>query len=154
MKGAFHLDVATLKHRFHLRMAEWANALAMLLCGVILLQPDATFDLLPYTSIREMLDEEAWGRIMSWLGGVRLLVLSVNGALRRGSPHMRWILSVLACVVWTFLLAGYLNSHQPSLMIAMTGTAMCAEFVNIARTAAAALNENEKCRSGGNGRRS
>lgn len=151
MPPSINLTMTALRHRLHLRLAEWANAVAMTLCGLILLQPGATFDLRPYSALRELMTEHQWGVTLTVIGGLRLLVLAINGLLPRGSPHLRFVLAVVSCALWTGMLTGYLGSHVPSLMIAMTATAMAAEFVSIARTAGAAATENDEHRSGRHG---
>lgn len=142
---------ATFRHRIHLRMAEWHLAISMLICGIVLLSKGETFAMDPYVSIRGMASEEVWGWILLVIGALRVIVLTINGTLPRGSPHLRATLSAFSAVIWSILFSGYLASDVPSLMIAITGVAILTEFVNIIRAAGSARLEDDKIKGRKNG---
>jgi hypothetical protein len=142
---------AQISERFRTRLAEWNMAIAMTACGVVLLVGGNTFALEPYVVLRVIASEQTWGLVLFWVGALRLTVLGINGALPRGSPHFRAMLSGVSAVIWAVMLTGYLSSSIPSLMIALTGANIITEFVNIRRAAAAARAEDDG-RGGKHGR--
>lgn len=142
---------ATFRHRIHMRLAEWHLAFAMLVSGIVLLSGGDTFALDPYAVIRSIASEDTWGWFLLGVGGLRVAVLTINGTLPRGSPHLRATLSGISAVIWSVLFSGYLTSHVPSLMIAVTGAAILTEFVNIIRAAGSARLEDEKIKGRKNG---
>lgn len=135
---------ATISHRIHMRLAEWHLAIAMFIAGWVLLGDGETFAMDPYVIIRSMADEDTWGWAFVGVGALRIAILTINGALPRGSPHFRALLSAASAVVWSVLFTGFLSSEVPSLMIAVTGAAILTEFVNIFRAAGSARIEDDK----------
>ena len=120
---------------FPARVLEWQMAFTMLLCGYVLSLPQHTFDLPPYQALRELADERTWMLICFWLGGARLALLGVNGALPRGSPHLRAAFAVFCGGVWVMLWVGFWSAGFPTLLFAFVPVAACSEIVNIARAA-------------------
>lgn len=135
-------------HRFRVRSLEWFLALAMLLVGLELLRTGATFDLTPYVYLRGLAAENTWGWGCVILGGVRLVLLTVNGALPRGSPHLRAGLSGISMLVWGNLAAGYAASLFPTLMLSFVVPATLFEFLNVYRAAKDARAEDTGPRHG------
>jgi hypothetical protein len=148
----FTLDVAAVRHRFEHRLAEWHLAATMFLCGLTLLSPGMTFDLEPYYVIRQVASQEVWGWALILTGGLRLLVLAVNGALPRGSPHLRAGFAFIAAPMWSVLLAGFWTYHVPLLVTSFLVAAVVTEMVNAYRAAQDARAEDDKC-GGGNATR-
>ena len=144
--------IAQIQHRFDKRLSEWNLAIAMTAIGIILLLQPQTFSLAPYAVIKMLFAEEVWGIICLTVGVLRLAVLVVNGSLKRGSPHLRAAFSFISIFIWSMLLAGYLGSHLPSLMIAMTGAAIFTEFITVYRTAGQSGREDDRVRNGHNTR--
>lgn len=130
--------------RFRVRSLEWFLALAMLLVGLELLRPTDTFDLLPYIYLRRLATETAWAWTCTAIGTARLLLLAINGALPRGSPHLRAALSATSMLVWGSLAAGYAAARFPTLMLAFTIPATAFEFVNIYRAGGDASVEDKE----------
>lgn len=147
----FTLYASSIARRFHLRLAEWTLAMSILLVGVVFLMPGETFELTPYAVLRSIGEERTWGLALLILGLARLTILTINGALPRGSPHLRGALAALSASVWAILFASYVASAVPSAMVAMTGPAIVTEFFIIFRAAGSARVEDE-VRGGRNGR--
>lgn len=140
MREGLDISVKSIRHRFHLRMPEWVSAIAMLLCGLVLLHPAMTFDLPHYDILKQIARENVWGGLFLVNGGTRLVVLTLNGALRDGSPWLRLILSITSWGLWTHLVTGVVNAPVPTLTLGLAGALMLAEFINIGRAAGAVAN--------------
>lgn len=126
-----------------MRQLEWFLAAAMLIGGWILSWPEQTFAIQPYTRMSEFAAEETWARICYWLGGLRLLVLAVNGSMPRGSPHIRAAFCVLCGAVWVMLWLGYYRSGFPTFMLAFVTCAAIGEVSNLVRAARDARQEDD-----------
>ena len=134
--------------KFRERVAEWHSALAMFSIGIILLMEGETFALAPYSEIQNIATESTWGTICAGLGGLRLAILGVNGAMWR-SPHLRAVCAGLSALVWSNFLTGYLSSHTPTLMLGMVSAALLFDLYNSYRAAQDARQEDDK--RGGSG---
>jgi len=125
------------------RQLEWWLAVAMVMAGLVLAHPVATFELAPYARLREIAPEDTWAAICLWLGLIRLLVLGINGSLPRGSPHMRAILSILCGAVWVQFGMAYFEAGFPTLLFAFIPLAALTEISNVWRAAGAARREDD-----------
>jgi hypothetical protein len=140
----FTLTVRAVRERLHFRLAEWHLAVTMTLCGFGLLQPGDVFAMPHYAVLSYLADEDVWGWTLLVVGALRLMALTVNGALPRGSPHLRALLAIVSCVLWSALLMGFMSAGSPSLMVPVTAAAVFTEFVNIYRSAGSARVEDER----------
>lgn len=137
----FDLVHSRIHHRFNRRMVEWYLAFVMFLCGLsLMLGP--TFEMAPYVVVKTMAVQEVWSVLMTAIGGVRLVVLIVNGALERGSPHLRSLLAFLSAIIWSGLVWG-MWSFTPTLLGPFLVTAVLFEGVNVYRTAREARSEDD-----------
>lgn len=127
--------------RFRDRKLEWYSALAMVSVGLWLLREPSTFDLAPYTTIRSMLSETAWGWLLTCIGVARLLVLGVNGALERGSPYLRALAAGICAVLYIVLVTGYWLSGLPSVVIPLLACLVPFEFATIVQAATRAQDD-------------
>lgn len=85
---------------FYPRLSEWGNGLIIFSWGLILANNEGL--MLRNEAFGNMLSiasQEVWASICFWLGGIRLIVLFINGAWRR-SPHLRGIIAFLCLFIW------------------------------------------------------
>jgi hypothetical protein len=134
--------INVVQHRFHKRMCEWYMACVMFSAGLIILL-GTTFDLPQYEMVRKIASQHTWGSFMVILGAARIGVLAVNGALRRGSPHLRSGLSLISAVLWSFLLAGLLAFDVPLIIGAFLAWAIVFDAANSYRAAQDARKEDD-----------
>lgn len=145
MMRHFALTIAGMNRRLDRRLSEWANAVAMVLAGLILMF-GTTFELPPYeVVIGRIAGQTTWGWALIAVGLARLVVLTVNGALPRGSPHLRSGLSSLSAIIWSVLLAGFLALEPTVLVSAFLAAALGADLVNAFRAAQDARLEDDQC---------
>lgn len=94
---------------FFPRRSEWAGAALLCLGGWVLsANPDLmttstgkAFDLMKAT-----FTQPTWANLLMAGGGLRLLVLAINGAWRR-SPHLRALAAILSGFFWWQIAASY-----------------------------------------------
>lgn len=138
----FTININTVQHRFHRRLCEWYLACVMLSAGIVLLF-SGTFELPPYEIVRKIANQQTWAVLLTTLGGLRVMVLVANGAIRRGSPHMRAVLALLSAVLWAFLLAGLLAFNIPLLLGPFLAWAIFYDGANSYRAAQDAREEDD-----------
>lgn len=96
---------------FPVRRSEWINSLVMVGWGLLL-----WLDGLPlygaWTYLTVSLDETAWSFLLMTIGGLRLIVLGINGTFPQSwygpwAPHVRVAMSLICALAWLQLvLAG------------------------------------------------
>lgn len=124
---------------WRLRKQEWGFTILMLVMGVFFLSPPETFVLLPYSAITAFIryfglsastGETLVGLVMLWVGLLGLLILVINGEIRR-SPELRAGAATMRCLIWFGLAFGYWLSRSGSAAPYILGLIAIAEFTNI-----------------------
>lgn len=118
---------------FFPRLSEWIAASMLLAIGVmLLLNPDQlqTPGVRAYGLMLSIMDQESWSNSYIAFSMVRLVVLLVNGALRR-SPHLRALSAFLSCLPWTLLVLSFSQTFGFAFIMACGWLAM--DMVNILR---------------------
>jgi hypothetical protein len=87
------------------RRSEWMLALITLAVGIVWGVNAPLFEQPNYTTMRRVMDREAWAAWALVVGAVRLTALYINGAWRP-SPHFRALGSFLTCFLWMSLFLG------------------------------------------------
>lgn len=121
-------------HRVNRRLSEWHLAIVMLLVGIVI-EAGNTFALAPYEVVRQMADQSTWAMVMIAVGGGRLAVLIVNGALPRCTGHLRYTLASASAVVWAIMLAGLLSFGTPLMVGPFLAMAVVVDLVSAFRAA-------------------
>lgn len=138
----FTLDLVTIKHRLHRRLCEWHLAVVMMLSGLALMVGD-TFLLEPFAVVRQIASQDTWAWTLFIVGFLRFGVLFVNGAIERGSPHLRSGLASISTLLWSVMLAGLLAFKTPLLIGPFLAAAVIFDLVNAFRAAQDARVEDE-----------
>lgn len=152
LRHLFTLNVttaATMRHRFHRRLSEWHLALLMFVTGLVLASTDA-FVLESFAAIEQIATQPIWSTTMASIGGLRIAVLTVNGALGRRSPHLRALLAFISIIIWSFLLAGLVQSSTPLLIGPFIAMAIAVDMINAFRASQDARREDD-ANGGANG---
>lgn len=130
------------------RLAEWGLALVLLLFGIILLQPAATFASPNFELMARVFPEEVWAAGCMAIGAVRLTVLVINGLWRR-SPHLRVICAFLSIFVWTQVsLSFFVAGENVSTGLAVYPVFVLLDMISTYRAAAEARASDDRARSG------
>jgi hypothetical protein len=90
------------------KIDEWIFALIVFTWGLRMLG-SPFLENGSYAMLNGMADQATWGVICLTLGGLRLIVLFVNGAWR-ASPHARAALSFVSLVFWIAIIASFVNA--------------------------------------------
>ena len=123
-----------IRKHFRVRATEWLLSGVMLLWGVLLLCPSDTFAMPSYGELARIGSEDAWGWFGVTVGGLRLLVLIINGALRP-SPHLRAILAWLSSYFWWQLSLGFYMAGEGGMALALCPLAVVFDVFNAAMAA-------------------
>lgn len=93
------------------RLTEWLFAAMMVAWGAYLFFPVHTFDAPQYAMLSAIADEKVWGAFSISIGGLRMLALYVNGAVRQ-TPLIRALGAVMGVIWW--LVLSYLFIAAPA----------------------------------------
>lgn len=135
-------------HRFRIRGLEWCFSICMAAIGAQLLHKASLYNVEAYHPLRVIGHEIGWGYGCLLLGGLRLVVLTVNGSLPRGSPHLRGLFALASLAVFLKIGTEYVDAPFPTLMPALLLPMAFFEMVNLKRTADDAAAE-DKGKAGG-----
>ena len=97
---------------FFPRRSEWAGAALLCLGGWVLSSnPDlmATSSGKAFDLMKATFTQPTWAQLLMVGGGLRLMVLAINGAWRR-SPHLRALASILSGFFWWQIAASFYAS--------------------------------------------
>ncbi len=86
---------------FVARMIEWEHAVLLMLFGWALVESPDLFDTAAsYASFKSLYPNYSfWALSMITVGGLRFVVLVVNGTIKR-SPHLRAVFAALTAFYW------------------------------------------------------
>ncbi|WP_061930077.1 hypothetical protein [Aureimonas sp. AU22] len=109
--GAFFVHVnRSFRKTFDTRVSEWALAAILFLWSVVLhLNPKLFQEGPSYVKMADLMPQHSWAILCLMAGGGRLIILLVNGLLRR-SPHLRCLGSFVSCFFWFQILIGLMQS--------------------------------------------
>lgn len=86
----------------HGRDLEWLFSSMMLAWGLYLWLPMPTFDGPQYALLKAIANEKVWGAFSVSIGGLRMVALTINGAIRQ-TPVVRATGATLGAVWWVTL---------------------------------------------------
>lgn len=135
-----------LKSAFLSRLSEWTFAAILLMWGVVLLMPEATFDKPSYTAFRLVWSEEGTGVAFLLIGAVRLGILSVNG-IWRPMYYFRAFFALISVVIWSIIIFAFMSSMTFGTWIALYPVILVIETVNVFRAMSDAA-DMERARRG------
>ena len=127
---------AHIKHNFdaafYPRLSEWAAAAVTLVMGIVLTQnPDLMVtSLRGYQPMLVWMSQASWATVFMLLGFIRLMILLVNGAVKR-SPWLRAGTAFVTCGIWSTLFASFFAVY--GLGMVMAGGYMVMDYMNIVR---------------------
>lgn len=127
MRGSF---AAT----FPARASEWALALALLNCGMIMTLNRELFAENPesYRALAHLASQHTWA-VACLMGGMfRFCMLGVNGMWRR-SPHLRALGAFVACLFWFLISYGLLQTASFGLVTAIVPVLLLLDSYNAVR---------------------
>ena len=141
-----------IRKHFRVRATEWMLSGVMLLWGLLLLRPGMTFSAPAYAELARLAPEETWGLACLGIGGLRLMVLVINGAMRP-SPHLRAFLALVSALFWYQLSVGFLLADGNGTAIAVYPLAVGFDVFNAAMAAgdAGEVDRAARARSQGGG---
>lgn len=97
----------SLRSTFPARASEWALGIMLFNWGMVLMIDPGLFDDKPaFHGLDAIMSQPSWMRLCLAIGGVRLIVLAINGAWRR-SPHMRACAAFVSCFFWFEITIGF-----------------------------------------------
>ncbi|BCP53765.1 hypothetical protein K32_23820 [Kaistia sp. 32K] len=104
---------------FKARFGEWISALILLNWGLVLSCLGPIFDRPAMAWLAEIGGQQQWGVACYSIGLARTLALVLNGTFAgtpwsRFSPHVRALMSVLSCLVWTSVSLSVLSQSDIS----------------------------------------
>lgn len=100
--------ITRLQRSLNLRFSEWMLAFIMLGLGLMYALPEHSMDAPAMMQMTYTMPETAWGVVSIIIGGVRILVLGINGAWKK-QGHARAVLGILCLLVWTQTAIVFLN---------------------------------------------
>jgi hypothetical protein len=90
------------------RFTEWVIAFALIAWGVLLLSHPGYFDTnVLFATMASIAGPGAWGSAAIFIGGLRVVFLTINGTYRQ-SGHIRAVGSGLSAVMWATIWGSYL----------------------------------------------
>lgn len=100
--------VEKLISHFHERLHEWVLALVITLFGLSLfINQDIFATSFYYDGLVQLFpDERVWGGIAIFIGILRLIFLTINGAWRKSS-HLRALGAILSVIFWVVVYMSY-----------------------------------------------
>lgn len=116
---------------FFPRRSEWGAAGALFALGWMLsANPElmASGKSNAYDLLLSIASQHTWSKIMIVFGGLRLLILLINGWWRR-SPHLRALSAFLSCFFWTQIVLSFASTFGFAFILACGWLAM--DFVTI-----------------------
>lgn len=124
------------KNSFMTRQSEWTLAFVMLVGGWVLLLPFDLYSRSPYyIEFSRWISEQNLGLLFITVGGLRAVVLGLNGSFRP-LYHLRAWLSALAMQVWLIMTMAFVSHEQVGMWVAIYPVFVMTEFVNALRAAA------------------
>lgn len=101
---------SSLKETFPVRATEWALAAILFLWGVVLVvNPTLFITGESYKNLNDLMRQDTWASLCILVGGLRLMMLAINGTWRR-SPHMRIVGAFVSCFFWFQISIGIAQS--------------------------------------------
>lgn len=102
--------IRAFKEHFRARFGEWVVGLGLFTWGLLVLAaPSSYFASAPMLSaMTNLLNQDQWGWLAVFIGGLRLTFLFINGSWRK-SAHLRAIGSGLSACVWAAMAGSYLT---------------------------------------------
>ena len=100
--------ITRLQKSLNTRFCEWMLAFIMLGLGLMYALPEASMAAPAMMQMTYTMPETAWGIVSVVIGGVRILVLGINGAWKK-QGHARAVLGILCLLVWTQTAIVFLN---------------------------------------------
>lgn len=101
-----------IKHKFRKRITEWVGAFILIFLGLILVQPDQTFDGNPSFALLESWGSGwDWGMLLMLSGGLRLIGLIVNGSMESVTPWIRVAGAAVGFIYFALITASMVLAH-------------------------------------------
>lgn len=123
----------SLRHSFEARASEWALSAVLFLWGVVLHQNPTHFETNPaFSGAAMMASQLTWELGCLVVGGGRLLILGMNGTVRR-SPHLRALMAFVSCFFWMQVSLGILMSGVGSTGLAVYPILLLLDSYNVIR---------------------
>ncbi len=122
----------SLRETFPGRASEWALALVLINWAVVIWLNPGVFQGASYKVLAQMADPETWGWLCLTAGGLRFIVLCINGAWRR-SPHWRAFFAFVACFFWFQITLGMAQAGTGSTGLAVYPVLLFLDSYNVIR---------------------
>jgi hypothetical protein len=139
--------IVKLTKTFPIRVTEW------LLAGIMLSWSLACWNLRPvdwqnplYQGLARFADQNTWAFFAFWIGLIRLVSLTINGAWRP-SPHLRAAGAFLACFMWLQISFGMLSADLRATGIAIYPWLLLADIYNVFRASHDARASDDSARA-------
>ncbi|KAB0682006.1 hypothetical protein [Aureimonas leprariae] len=136
---AFFLHIrSSLGETWDVRVSEWAcGAMLFLLAFVLHFNPALFRDGPSYSAMASLASQDTWKLAFLFGGGFRLLVLLVNGIIRR-SPHLRLLAAFVSCGFWFQIALGLYQSGTFPTGMAIYPVLLGLDFYHLLRCGRAA----------------
>lgn len=119
-------------HSIDTRLVEWLFAIIILHWGILFLQAPEIFQRPGFEYLAAKFDVRVWAFACLTIGSIRLLVLGINGSMRR-MPRFRIFLSICGAYFWIHISLGFYEAQIVSTWITVYPYFILCEFVNIIR---------------------
>jgi hypothetical protein len=106
------------RQAFRQRLSEWAFALVMLMYGIVLVWPGASFDHAGYGIIKVLISENLLGWALFAGGFIRCVVLASNGVVWQ-MYGLRAFMAWSSMIVWMLLAVGFAESGTIGIPLAV-----------------------------------
>lgn len=114
---------------FVARMIEWEHSISLFAFGLVLALNPSIFDGPSYVSFLRIWESAiGWALLCMIVGGLRFIVLLINGGLKR-SPHLRAAFACMSAFVWMQVSLGFLAAGNFSTALAVYPGFIFWEFV-------------------------
>lgn len=127
------------------RASEWTTSVILFLWSAIVLYTEGRA---PQAIYAEMFNLTAWAMIFGVVSAIRMIILYVNGALRR-SPHLRSGFSFISCFAWFQITIYFFGAATLTTALAVYPVLLILDFYNAYRIAVEARITDESYNDAG-----
>lgn len=113
------------------KVSEWVTAIILLNWSVIVIYAS---EVTPQYLYQDFTNIKAWATIFGVVSFFRVMILYINGALRR-SPHLRSGLAFISCFAWLQISLAFVSLETPTTALAVYPVLFALDFYNAYRIA-------------------
>lgn len=119
---------------FPTRASEWATSLILFGWATLTYLTNGKSMTGAYDAMTNVMDATTWAAMFMILSGIRIMLLIINGALKR-SPHLRSAFSFLSCFAWFQITMAFSSTEMLTNDLAAYPVLLALDFYNAYRIA-------------------